>query len=137
MSNIYDEAITIQDACNPNGVARFLVKVLDHMREKEDVTDTAAQCKHPLFVLVVNKLDSLVRDCDARIGSDLAFSNAYEACKWRAEEHPDGGDHAYLKSKALPGHPQPRYCWELRDHEGDCKFDHGVVGLAWHCNKTR
>lgn len=103
--NIYDEAILVQDACNPSGVAHFLLKCFKHIRNVEKVTDTEAICRHPLFVLVVNKLDSLTRSCKGTlVGSDMAFATAYGACKFRAEGFPSE-DHDSLRSKALPGHP--------------------------------
>jgi hypothetical protein len=97
--NIYDEAILVQDACNPSGVAHFLLKCFKHIRDVEKVTDTAAMCQHPLFVLVVNKLESL-----AGHHSDNAFSGAYDACKYRSADH-DHHENDEETSKSLPGHP--------------------------------
>ena len=146
MSNIYDEAILVQDACNPSGVAHFLLKCFKHIRGVEGVTDTEAMCKHPLFVLVVNKLESL-----SGYHSDNAFSDAYSACRHRSDDI-GAEDHEEEASKRLPGHPssggQPlttaaslpraatRFCWKDDGHAGPCSPNHDFADVRGSCNKT-
>lgn len=106
--NIYDEAIHVQDACNPSGVARFLVQCITHIRDVEKVTDTDAIRRHPLYALVVNKLDSLVI-VDGVVqmsGSAEAFSRAYSACRARSNDHPHREDDHNI-STTFPGNHQP------------------------------
>jgi hypothetical protein len=97
--NIYDEALYVQDACNPSGVTHFLLKCIKHIRDVENVTDTALICCHPLFVLVVNKLDSLAGDTTKR------YPQAYAACKYRSVDH-DHHPNDKVMSESLPGHPE-------------------------------
>lgn len=58
LAAICQQAIDIQDACNPCAVARFYVKVTDLLRE-HGITDTNAIRKHPAVVLTAHKLADL------------------------------------------------------------------------------
>lgn len=64
-------ALEIQDAVNPRAIARELVKVVDAAANAGN--GTQGICDDPAVILLVNKLESMVR-------SESRFSAAYAAC---------------------------------------------------------
>lgn len=67
------KALLVQDACNPRGVARLLVEVIDRACEH----DSDGVQEDPATILVLDKLCSL-----ARYRDDMTlYSKAYAACK--------------------------------------------------------
>ena len=76
------EAILIQDACNPSGVAHFLREVFNQL--VDEGADTKAKCEDPLVRLTVHKLADL-----CHMNNDLEnenYHNAYMAAKEMADE---------------------------------------------------
>lgn len=56
---ICQQAIDVQDACNPSGVALFYVRIIDCLRNEHGIRDTDALRKHPAVVLTAHKLADL------------------------------------------------------------------------------
>lgn len=56
---ICQQAIDVQDACNPSGVALFYVRIIDSLRNDHGIRDTDAIRKHPAVVLTAHKLADL------------------------------------------------------------------------------
>lgn len=73
------EAIQVQDACNPSGVAHFLVECFQH--ESIQKLDTESRCKDPIIQMVVSKLTALCH----MDGDYTEFSVAYKLCRRIAE----------------------------------------------------
>jgi hypothetical protein len=69
-TNIYREALEVQDAVNLRAIARLLVRAADAAADRGG---TAASYCDPAVVLIVNKIESLVH-------SDERFSEAYAKC---------------------------------------------------------
>lgn len=59
--NRFKVAIEIQDACNPSGVARELVRVIKDAMDDPECTGTDWVRQDPAVRLVVNKLMDLTR----------------------------------------------------------------------------
>lgn len=53
------QAIDVQDACNPSGVALFYVRIIDCLRNDHNIRDTDSIRKHPAVVLTAHKLADL------------------------------------------------------------------------------
>lgn len=70
-------ALDVQDACNLSGVVRSFALVTEALWEEARRTDQGTEWvnQHPVSVLFVNKMDSLVRD------SGEKFSRAYDECE--------------------------------------------------------
>jgi len=77
------EAILVQDACNPSAVAHFLVEVFDLLFTEG--ADTKTKCEDPIVRMIVSKLDSLT---GASSDSHHFFQAYYDACQ--ALAWPDG-----------------------------------------------
>jgi hypothetical protein len=81
LKQLAQEALDIQDACNPiglsNGIGRAMSDLMDLLRKTNQRNDTAVICSHPIFVLWASKLHSL-----AGLGiSDIEkFGIAYDEC---------------------------------------------------------
>jgi hypothetical protein len=75
-TNLYAQALQVQDAVNLRAIARLLVAAADAAADKGG---TAASYRDPAVVLIVNKIESLVYSGDN-------FSEAYAECKRRAAE---------------------------------------------------
>lgn len=75
------EAILVQDACNPLGLSKSFAKAVEELRDRLVLNgrsgDTRAICNHPITRLWVSKLHDLsnmgVSDVDR-------FAEAYRAC---------------------------------------------------------
>ena len=82
INELAQEAIDIQNACNPMGLSKRYPEVLTLLRvwldSQKQPSDTRAMCEHPINRLWASKLHDL-----ATMGlSDLErFGEAYEACK--------------------------------------------------------
>ena len=68
----FNDALDIQDGCNLRAIARALVRAVDEASDQ----GTAASYCDAAVVLIVNKIESLVR-------SDERFSQAYDECRTR------------------------------------------------------
>ena len=75
MSNLYADALAVQDAVNLRAIARLLVQAAD---AAANASGTAASYCDPAVVLIVNKIESLVH-------SEQRFNEAYSECERRAE----------------------------------------------------
>ena len=74
----YQRALDVQDACNLSGIVHSFAAVLPLIME--EVKSTEGVWRHPISVMYVSKIDSLVH------GSDMnTFGVAYEACKDKAK----------------------------------------------------
>ncbi len=74
------EAILVQDACNPSGVAYFLVEVFQFL--SEEGADTKAKCEDSIVRLVVHKLADLCHiEEDCVVDSSAGYKQAYRACQ--------------------------------------------------------
>jgi hypothetical protein len=76
IAQLAEEAIAIQNACNPLGLSKSyatsLQELADNLRQQGLPSDTKAICNHPINRLWVSKLHDL-----AGMGS---ASQAYDAC---------------------------------------------------------
>lgn len=72
--NVMKEALQVQDACNPRGVLRGWMRVLEAIEAENPYGDTEFFMHHPAMVLFASKMASL---CDA----DYGFSAAYQKAK--------------------------------------------------------
>jgi hypothetical protein len=77
MSNIYKDAVDVQDACNLRAIARLLVRAAD---QAADAGGTQASYDDPAVILIVSKIESLVN-------SSWRFDGAYRECKNRSGAH--------------------------------------------------
>jgi hypothetical protein len=77
--NVYRDALLVQDASNPSGIARSLVEVIDAIKAEPEYDGTDYVCSHPAFVLFASKLESLA-------GYGHRYSEAYAECRRRAGE---------------------------------------------------
>jgi hypothetical protein len=78
LQELAQEAIDIQNACNPLGLSKGYAKALQELRELlEQQGYTDVLCKHPINQLWASKLHDL-----ARMGlSDTdCYGKAYDAC---------------------------------------------------------
>ena len=82
MSNIYQTAMELQDACNPIAVANTLFKVAQALRDKGFGTDAIR--KDPAFVLIVDKLADMTGRPEAS-----AYMEVYNKCEELAKEEKD------------------------------------------------
>lgn len=80
---ICQQALDIQDACNPRAVARFYVQMTDALAEL-GIRDTDAICNHPATVLVSHKLADLSRAASL---SCHAYYEAYMAAQKIIDEY--------------------------------------------------
>ena len=82
MSNIYAEAITVQDACNLSGVVHSWAEAIDAIWEEEKATHGGTKFvnRHPVNILFASKVASLT-GCEF---SEL-FSVAYAECQKKAK----------------------------------------------------
>jgi hypothetical protein len=86
LKQLAEEAVAIQDACNPlgltKGFAQATQELADSLRASNQPSDTRAICQHPIFRLWASKLHDL-----AGMGlSDLSrYTEAYDGCKELAE----------------------------------------------------
>jgi len=76
MTNRYQIALDIQDACNLRAVARELVKAVD---AAANAGGTDASYCDPAVVLIVGKIESLV-------SSETRFADAWDECVKRSKE---------------------------------------------------
>ena len=76
------EAIQVQDACNPSGVAHFLMEVFEMLHDEG--ADTAAKCNDPIIRIVVSKLADLCRVNG--VDEYGIFSQSYKRVKEIANE---------------------------------------------------
>lgn len=74
-SSRFADALELQDGCNLRAIARALVRAADEASDQEG--GTAASYRDAAVILIVNKLESLVR-------SEQHYSRAYRECL----EHP-------------------------------------------------
>lgn len=72
MHDLCAEALQIQDACNLYALANRFARVLEDLRAN-GVSMGDAMREHPVTVLWVNKIDSLV-------SSSYRFDKAYDFC---------------------------------------------------------
>ena len=78
MTNLYADALFVQDACNLRAIARLLVSAAD---AAADAGGTAASYRDPAVVLIVNKIESLVHS-----ESGDNYSKACAECQRLAKE---------------------------------------------------
>jgi len=77
----YQKALDVQDACNPRGIARLLVELIDEACEDESSTDGAKG--NAAVYLVMDKLASLGL-YHQRFGDP--FNDYYDECKSKAKD---------------------------------------------------
>ena len=77
LSQIAQNALDVQDACNPLAVARLYVRMTDDLLAHHGVRGTAAICTHPAVVLVAHKLADLSNV--SSIGGD-SYAEAFVEC---------------------------------------------------------
>jgi len=77
LSQIAQNALDVQDACNPLAVARLYIRMTDDLLAHHGVRGTDAICNHPTVVLVAHKLADLSNV--GSIGGD-AYAEAYIEC---------------------------------------------------------
>jgi hypothetical protein len=81
LKELAQEAIAVQDACNPRAVARGLVRALDDLDALKNL-GTDALCAHAITRAWVDKLASLAGIQD--VGNEAAI-RALDACQAIAE----------------------------------------------------
>ena len=75
--NRFQTAIELQDACNLRAIARKLVEAAD---EAADAGGTQASYDDPAVILIVDKIESLVRSQDIK-----RCNEAWDQCKAAGE----------------------------------------------------
>ena len=78
--NRFDDALAIQSACNPSGVARSVVAMLAQIISEEN-GDTNSMRNDPAVRLAVYQLAYLTGATDAN------YSEAYSACETLRRNH--------------------------------------------------
>jgi hypothetical protein len=82
----WDEALHSQSACNLSGLAHFLVRVLDELRQNS-VNGTDALNTHPLVRLVVAQMAHLAYGTfDCGVGNH--WQQAYQLAEIETGRHP-------------------------------------------------
>lgn len=76
LAAICQQAIDIQDACNPRAVARFYVRITDLLADEHNIRGTDELRKHPAVVLTAHKLADLSQSASL---SCHAYYEAYTA----------------------------------------------------------
>lgn len=77
MSNLYQDAMDVQDACNLRAIARLLVRAAD---AAADAGGTEASYNDAAVILIVDKIESLVMSQD--IPRNVA---AWTECRKRSQ----------------------------------------------------
>jgi len=92
--NRFQQALDVQNACNPSGVALLLVEVIKDAMADPNVRGTKAVCEDPAVALVVDKLSDMTGRIPflMKSGADgqlvpttKNYCNADEACRKLAE----------------------------------------------------
>jgi hypothetical protein len=82
LKQLAEEALAIQDACNPlgltKGFAQATQELADTLRASGQPCDTRAICRHPVFRLWTSKLHDLA---NMGMSDTERYSEAYSACK--------------------------------------------------------
>jgi hypothetical protein len=82
LKQLAEEALVIQDACNPlgltKGFAQATQELADALRASNQPSDTRAICRHPVFRLWASKLHDLA---GMGLSDTERFGEAYSACK--------------------------------------------------------
>lgn len=73
--NVYKQALNVQDACNPSGVANLFFRACSEIRDTENA-ETEALCTHPALILIADKLIDLMGR-----PQDIDYVKAYYMCK--------------------------------------------------------
>jgi hypothetical protein len=79
--NRFKEAIEIQNACNPSGVARHLVKTMDEVFKSPDYYGTASLTLDPAVRMVLHKLADMCGLLDQPFHE---YMRMYDQCKERS-----------------------------------------------------
>jgi hypothetical protein len=86
IKQLAEEALAIQNACNPLGLTKgfsgAIQDLADNLRATNQPSDTRAICRHPILRLWASKLHDL-----AGMGSSDTerYGEAYDACKGLAK----------------------------------------------------
>lgn len=70
----WEDAITVQDACNLSGVVFAFAKVMEKICNDPANTCTEWKNSHPICIMYASKIASLT-------GCDFSFASAYQAVK--------------------------------------------------------
>jgi hypothetical protein len=88
ISQLAQEAIDVQNACNPLGISKgyatALQELADNLRQQGLPSDTKAICEHPINKLWVSKIHDLagMGISDATNGHlEYYYGQAYDACQ--------------------------------------------------------
>jgi len=84
MPNRFQDALDIQSACNPSGVAYALVRHMEAFIRSPEYKGTASICQDPALRLMVYQLSYLMG-----MNEGVAFDNfneAYSACCTRKDQ---------------------------------------------------
>lgn len=80
MTNIYKDAIQVQDACNLSGVAHSLCEAMKVIREEPDCNGTDYVNRHPVVTMYLSKM----ADLNGMSINSGEFNAAYQICKERS-----------------------------------------------------
>jgi hypothetical protein len=86
-SNIYKEAIQVQDACNLSGVAHSFSRILDSIWEEARSLGKGTEYvnTHPVCKMFADKITDL-----ARVREFSAFNEAMSECEKLSKEYDEG-----------------------------------------------
>lgn len=106
MHNRFRDALDIQCACNPSGVARALVRALDSIPG-----DTAAKCNDPAVKLILFQLSYLVGNTT---GAEEMARSSYLTCQNACIEGSTAHDREEAMwqaahASALPANPHKQF----------------------------
>lgn len=104
IKKLAQEAIDVQDACNPLGVskgfARSLQELVEYLRANNLPNDTDAIIRHPIHRLWASKIHDLAR---MGMSDDNAYSDAYEECRRLADAETENKKLAKLVDNLIKG----------------------------------